>query len=204
MERERPGLGKIKALAIAIFGLCIIAEAPARRVGGRDKAIPRYAIEAACTNGATSNKLMCGYQAEVNLLAITIATECRPEDVLCAGLVYETARNRRSIAEEKLGRIVTLGQILKTKKQFSGLDVRYKAGSVASIMADWVNFSQAAIAGKLQINFPPVTHYALKNVIFKTRWGNEAVRLGCELYEFPDGHVAVSGCGDGYLPFRMP
>ena len=200
---EKKWTRNLRGIALAL-GVFVITEAPARRIGSREKGIPRYAIEAACADRTSKNKLMCGYQAEANLLAITIATECRPEDVICAGLVYETAKNRREIAENKFGRSVSLGEILTTPKQFSGLNVRYKAGDVARIMESWVDFALAAIAGKLQIDYPPATHYAMKEVIFKTTWGKEAIRLGCELYELPDGHVAVGRCGDGYLPFRLP
>ena len=204
MEKRPAKVRRLSAITTAIIGLVIISVAPASKLVYTQKAIPRYAIEAACKDNSSQNKLMCGYQAEANLLAITIATECRPHDVLCAGLVYETARTRRVMAEDRVNRVITLGEILTTPKQFSGLDVRYKARKLANIMSGWVDFAQTAIAGKIKIEYPPMTHYARAEVIFKAAWGKDAVRRGCNLYEFPDGHVAVGQCGDSYLPFRLP
>ena len=182
---------KLLALLILTFASVVPAAATSMRV-------PDSSLIVGHTGDDAVKK---GFNEAVNALAVTIAVECYPEDLECAGYVAATILYRRIQASTERVQI-TVKEIVETPKQFSGLKYSplLKDPVKLSIGTDYFKeIAAAAINGKLDGKYPVITHYARKEALKRTAWGRAAIEAGGIIYT-PDGHGFVPG----NLPFVLP
>ena len=132
-------------------------------------------------------------------LSATLGTECYRGDIDCARMVYNVVNWRSKLSA------TSMIEVISVPYQFSGLDVSRPPRELMSHVYYWYDTSLSLLIGDLDVSYMPrSTHYAHKNILFKTPFGQEAVRRNCGLYHYTDGHVMIGDCQDGdYLRFRI-
>jgi hypothetical protein len=142
-----------------------------------------------------------GFRESVEALAVTLAVEVRRGDWESAERVATVVLWRRLLAST-VNNPVTIMQIIKTPRQFSGLEssplMRDPVG-LAIRIAEFRGIAAAAINGELDGKYPPMTHYARCETFKTTRWGRAALKYH-RIDITADGHCWIRGA----LPFRLP
>lgn len=184
---------KFLALLLAICIPCAASAAPTLRVP--DAAL---AYGQGDDNGAVSR----GFTEAVESIAVTLAVECYKGDAVCAKYVAAVILERRWQGSDTAGIQLTVKEIVETHAQFSGLEsskLLRNPVELAVRMAFFRPIAAAAVNGDLDGEFPPMTNYARKESLRKTKWGRAALKKGNIIY-LPDGHGFVPG----NLPFVLP
>jgi len=140
-------------------------------------------------------------------VSVTMGAECYPGDITCAGMVGSAIWWRSSLASSRLGRKVSIPEILRTESQFNGVDKNRSVKDILQFISASYKFipvARQAVRGQLAGQYPPSVLYARCEVLPEKAWGRKALRNNA-IVRYSDGHCAVVIGADGSGSyFRLP